>query len=157
VTFEISGFAIPTQQTQAEYMQGVLSSFKNVKVTVQTYAIAAGTSKLATRDFQMMLAGNYFIDPEPGFTGRYVCASVPSYTGWCNAKFDADVNDERSTLDPAQRVADMKDAQKIFYAEAPAVYYDRGYSWMMTSPEVQGFDYIDDGAIPFDKMWLKTH
>ena len=156
VTFEISGFAVQTQQTQAEYMQGVLRDFKNVKVTVQTYAIAAGTQKLNSRDFQMMLAGNYFVDPEPAFTSRYICAANPNPTGWCDTNFDNDVNTEKSTLDASQRVTDLKDAQKIFYAAAPSIYYDRGYSWMMTSPQVQGFDFVNDGWVPFDKIWLKT-
>src|SRR5205823_6765231 len=119
-----------------EYMQGVLRDFKNVKVTVQTYAIAAGTQKLNSRDFQMMLAGNYFVDPEPAFTSRYICAANPNPTGWCDSKFDANVNSEKSTLDANQRIIDLKDAQKIFYAAAPSLYYDRGYSWMMTSPQV---------------------
>jgi peptide/nickel transport system substrate-binding protein len=157
VTFEISGFAVQTQQTQAEYMQGLLRNFRNVKVTVQTYVIAAGTAKLANRDFQMMLAGGYFIDPEPNFTSLYVCSATPSYTGWCDPRFDALVNSQRSTLDPNQRVADLKEAQKIFYAAAPAIYYDRGYAWMMASPQVQNFDWINGGFPLFDRIWLKTH
>jgi peptide/nickel transport system substrate-binding protein len=155
VTFEISGFAVQTQMVQSEYMQGVLRDFKDVKVTVQTYAIAAGTQKLNSRDFQMMLAGNYFIDPEPGFTSKYICTANPNSTGWCDSKFDADVNSQRSTLDSNQRIVDMKDAQKIFYAAAPALFYDRGYSWMMTAPQVQGFDFVNDGWVLFDKIWIK--
>jgi peptide/nickel transport system substrate-binding protein len=157
VTFEISGFAVQTQQTQAEYMQGVLRNYRNVKVTVQTYAIAAGTQKLNSRDFQMMLAGNYFIDPEPAFTSRYVCTANPNSTGWCDSNFDADVNTEKSTLDPNQRISALKDAQRIFYAAAPSIYYDRGYSWMMTAPQVQNFNFVNDGWVLFDRIWLKTH
>jgi peptide/nickel transport system substrate-binding protein len=155
VSFEISGFAVQTQQTQAEYMQGVLNKFKNVKVTVQTYAISAGITKLTTRDFQMMLAGSYFIDPEPSWTAAYVCAAKPAYTGWCDAKFDQDVNDQKATLDSSQRVALIKDAQKIFYAAAPSIYYDRGYSWDIASPSVQNFSYVNDGWAQFDQVWLK--
>jgi peptide/nickel transport system substrate-binding protein len=156
VTFEISGFAVQTQQTQAEYLQGILNQFKNVKATVKTYAIGAGVTKLNSRDYQMMLAGNYFIDPEPAFTSRYVCDAKPSYTAWCDPKFDSLVHDEITTLDASKRIADIKDAQKIFYAAAPSLYYDRGYSWEITSPRVQNFDYANDGWVLLAGMWLKS-
>lgn len=155
ITFEISGFAVQTQQTQAEYLQGVLSKFKNVKVTVQTYAIGAGVTKLTTRDFQMMLAGLYYIDPEPQFAQTFVCAARPAYTGWCDAKFDADMADQKQTLDPNQRIADFKDAQKIFYSAAPSIFYDRGYSWDIVTPQVQNWHFVNDGWALLDNVWLK--
>ena len=65
--------------------------------------------------------GNIFDDPEPTWTGLYTCNAVPTPTGYCNAKFDADVADNQPTLDPSQRIADIKDAQKQFYADVPTL------------------------------------
>ena len=42
-------------------------------------------------------------------------------------------------------------------AAAPALFYDRGYAWMMTSPQVQNYNTVNDGWVLFDKIWLKTH
>jgi peptide/nickel transport system substrate-binding protein len=155
VTFTITAFNVQTQITQSEYMQGVLNAFKNVKVNVEQVAVAQGITQLNSGNFQVILAGLYFIDPEPILTAKFVCTASPSVTGWCNPKFDADVADAKSTLDPNQRIADIKDMQKIFYNDVPSLFYDRGYSWMIAAPSVQNFDYVNDGWILLDRTWMK--
>ena len=77
-------------------------------------------------------------------------------TGWCDPKFDADVTDNRETLDPNKRIADLKDAQKIFYAQVPALHLERRYSYMVEAPYVQDFQYVNDGLPRIDHMWIKT-
>jgi ABC-type transport system substrate-binding protein len=86
-----------------------------------------------------------------------VCNATPSRTGWCNTQFDKDVADNEQTLSPQQRVADMKDAQKQFYAEIPTLYLERRYSWMFTAPNIQNFRYANDGLPFVGELWIKTH
>jgi peptide/nickel transport system substrate-binding protein len=156
IKFTLNAFNVPTQVNQATYLQGILNGYHNVSVDVAFYGVAPALTKLASADFDAFMAGNNFIDPEPLFTSRYVCNATPSYPGWCDQKFDADVADARSTLDPSQRLADFKDAQKLLYAAAPTLYFERNYTWMMVSPSVQNFTYVNDAMVLLDRTWMKT-
>ena len=71
--------------------------------------------------------------------------------------FDADVVDQRSTLDPAQRIADLKDAQKEFYAQLPGWFFERKTAWVFSTPAVQDVAFGNDGMPLFDRVWIKTH
>ncbi len=53
--------------------------------------------------------------PETGDDGRYNDAF------WCNQEYDALYESQRVELDPAQRIAQIKEAQQILYTEAPYV------------------------------------
>jgi ABC-type transport system substrate-binding protein len=101
-------------------------------------------------------SGPNFDDPEPGWTATFTCDASPSATGWCNTQFDKDVATNRQTLDPNQRIAAIKDAQKVFYNDVPFLYLERRYSWMFSTPNVQNFKYANDGIPLVYQMWLKT-
>jgi len=80
---------------------------------------------------------------------------VPSPTAWCNSKFDAAVADNKVTLDPKQRIADIKAAQKEFYAEVPALFLERRSSWTYTATFVQDYQFVNDGNPLVDRVWIK--
>ena len=49
------------------------------------------------------------------------CASGPAPTGFCGTRFDNDLSDNRVTLDPNQRIADINESQKGLCAQVPVV------------------------------------
>jgi peptide/nickel transport system substrate-binding protein len=156
--FEIAAFATTNYALSAQYVQAKMNSFNHVKVTINTEASALHITNCTQGTFANACGtGLIFDDPEPGWTGIYTCNSSPSPTGWCNAQFDKDVLDNQVTLNAQQRIADIKDAQKQFYAEVPTLILERRYSWMFSTPAIQNFKYANDGIPLISQMWIKTH
>jgi peptide/nickel transport system substrate-binding protein len=139
------------------YLQGVLNKYSNVNMSLKTEASALHVANCTSLNYDSAcMSGNIFDDPEPTWTGLFTCNASPSATGWCNTQFDKDVADNQAALDPKTRIAAMKDAQKQFYAEMPALYLERRYSWTFSNPNVQDFKFVNDGLVLFDRVWLKT-
>jgi peptide/nickel transport system substrate-binding protein len=156
--FDITAFQSTNYQLSAQYIQAKMNAFKNVKVNIVTEASAQHITSCTAGDFSTSCGfGNIFDDPEPTWTGLYTCNARPSPTGWCNTKFDDQVKINQETLDPNQRVAALKEAQKIFYAEVPSIYFERRYSWVFTDKNMQNFKYADDGMPLLAEMWIKQH
>jgi hypothetical protein len=84
------------------------------------------------------------------------CNATPSPTGWCNTKFDGSVVDNQQTLDPNQRIADIKAAQAQFYSEVPAFYVDRRTVWVFTATNFQDFRFANAGIPLVDRMWIQS-
>ena len=157
LTFSLSTFNTGNYVVASQYIQGVLSKFDNVKMTIDSAQSAVHQSRVLKGEFTAALFAQPFDDPEPIWTTPYTCGAAASPTGYCNAKFDALINDQRETLDPAKRVQDIKDAQKIFYPDVPAFYFQRRAAWLFTQPNVQDLQWVNDGLAMFDRMWIKTH
>jgi peptide/nickel transport system substrate-binding protein len=158
LSFTVTAFPVTNYQNSVQYIQGVLNNkYKNVHMEIVTEASAKHITDCTAGNFaQVCQFGNIFDDPEPGWTGLYTCNAVPSPTGWCNAQFDKDVLDNQQTLNSQQRINDIKDAQKQFYAEVPSWYQERRYSWMFSAPNVQNFRYADDGMVLLGELWIKS-
>jgi peptide/nickel transport system substrate-binding protein len=156
LTFTLYTFNVGNYVPGSQYIQGVLNKFRNVKVSVEADAVAQLITRVNTRDFGASMFGNPFDDPEPTWTTLYTCDAAPSPTGWCDPKFDADIADNRLTLDPNKRIADLKDAQKEFYAQLPAFYFERRETWIFATPAVQNVQFVNDGLQLFDRVWMKT-
>jgi peptide/nickel transport system substrate-binding protein len=156
ITFTIATFTASNYIAAAEYMQAVLNKFKNVKVTIDPASSPVQQTRVISGDYTVAAFGNPFDDPEPGWTSLYTCSASPSFTGWCDQGFDALVADQRVTLDPSQRVKDIKDAQKIFYQAVPSLYYTRSSTYLFTPPSVQDFAWANDGLPLLNQFWIKS-
>jgi peptide/nickel transport system substrate-binding protein len=156
--FTMTIFPVTNYQLSAQYVQAKLNTYNHMKVDIVTESSALHITNCTAGNFaQACQFGNIFDDPEPTWTGLYTCNAVPSPTGWCNAQFDKDVADNQQTLNAQQRINDIKDAQKQFYAEVPSLYLERRYSWMFTAPTIQNFKYTNDGLPLVGEMWIKSH
>jgi peptide/nickel transport system substrate-binding protein len=156
--FTITAFTATNYQLSAQYVQAKLNTYNHMKVSLVTEASALHITNCTTGTFVgACQTGLIFGDPEPGWDGIFQCNSAPSPTGWCNTQFDKDVADNQQTLSATQRIADVKDMQKIFYNEVPALVLERRYSWMFTAPNIQNFKYADDGMPLLGEMWIKSH
>ena len=158
ITIPIASFGSGAYGLAGQYVASRLGQYNHLKVPLQVETTGQHIATCTSRSYTgICLFGNIFEDPEPTWTGLYTCASASNYTGYCNSKFDADIADNQLTLDPKQRIADIKDAQKQFYADVPAVFLQNAYSWMFTAPNVQDFHYSNDGLPLIDRIWIKTH
>jgi peptide/nickel transport system substrate-binding protein len=157
ISFTITTFPVLNYQNTATYVQAALNKFNHVKADLQTEASAQHITNASTSNFTMSVFGNIFDDPEPTWTSINTCTGVPNYTGFCNAQYDADVADNQVTLDPAKRIADIKDAQKVYYAQVPMLFVEQRYSWVFTAPNIQDFHFVNDGLPLLDRLWIKSH
>ena len=157
LTFTLYTFNTGNYITGAQYIQGALSKLKNIKVSVENEAVAAHIQRVNTSDFAAALFGTPFDDPEPTWTSLYTCDASPSPSGFCDSKFDADVADNRITLDPNQRITDLKDAQRQVYAQLPSFFFERRETWLFSAPSLQDVQWANDGLALFDRIWIRTH
>ena len=114
-------------------------------------------ANINNRSYQAGLTASVFVDPEPQWTSVFSCAANPSPTGWCSTKFDAAAADNQLTLDPATRIRSIEAAQADFYAQVPALFLERRYSWTYTSPQIQDYQAVNDNNQLVDRVWIKTH
>jgi peptide/nickel transport system substrate-binding protein len=157
LTFTLTTFSAGDYGPAAQYIQGALMKLKNVNVSVQIEATAVHIAEVNSGAFTAALYGTPFDDPEPTWTSLYTCDANPSPSGFCDSKFDADVADNRVTLDPNQRIADLKDAQKIVYAQLPSFFFERRELWLFETSQVQDVQWANDGLPLLDRMWIKSH
>jgi peptide/nickel transport system substrate-binding protein len=157
-TFTMTVFPTTNYQLSAQYIQSKMNSFNHVHVDLVTESTALHQTNCVTGQYAQACGyADIWDDPDPTWTGLYVCNAAPSRTGWCNSQFDKDVADNEQTLSPQQRIADIKDAQKQFYAEIPTLYLERRYAWMFTAVNIQNFRYANDGLPLVGELWIKTH
>jgi peptide/nickel transport system substrate-binding protein len=155
LSFNITSFNTGVYNIALPYIQAKLNSYRNVKVTIEPEASAVHQLRVPRGDFQAALYSSPFDDPEPAWTTIHVCGATNSPTGWCEPKFDALMNDQRETLDPNKRVQDMKEAQRLMYAQAPVFYFEKRAAWDFATPAVQDVTLVNDGLALYDRMWLK--
>jgi peptide/nickel transport system substrate-binding protein len=158
INIQLGTFTAAIYQNTAQYYQSKLSAYKNVKVEIYSESSPTHVSTCNTQAYTgICLFSGFFEDPEPGWTGIFTCTAATNPTGYCNSKFDAAVADNQATLDPKQRIADIKEAQRIFYEDVPGYYVERRYSWLFTAPSIQDLHYINDGIVLPDRLWMKQH
>jgi peptide/nickel transport system substrate-binding protein len=155
ISFNITSFNTGVYNAALPYIQAKLNGMKNLKVTVEPEASSVHQLRVPKGDFQAALYASPFDDPEPAWTTIYVCNAVGSPTGWCDPKFDALMTDQRETLDPNKRVQDIKDAQKLMYAQAPVFFFEKRAAWDFGAPNVQGVTLVNDGLALYDRIWIK--
>jgi peptide/nickel transport system substrate-binding protein len=156
-TFKFTLYTFQTGNFPAEgqYIQSKLNSYKNVHVDLESPSVNLMISNISSGNFEISIYSNPFDEPEPTWTSVFTCDNQSRFTGWCNTKFDAAVADNRVTLDPKQRVADLKEAQRQFYADIPAFYFERRVTWNMATSSIQDLQFVNDGQVLFDRVWIK--
>jgi peptide/nickel transport system substrate-binding protein len=141
----------------AQYIASALNKLKNINVQVSVEGTTAHIQRTTNSDFAVSMYATNFDDPDPAWTGNYTCNASPSPTGFCDSKFDAFVADNRLTLDPNQRITDLKEAQKIAYAQLPSLWLQRRQNWLYSPTAVRDVAWANDGLPLFDRMWIKSH
>jgi dipeptide transport system substrate-binding protein len=143
-------------QTSAQYIQGALNKYKHINVTYSATSPATHLSTCNQRQFPGICHfAVFFDDPDPAWVNYFLCSSPVNPSGWCNTEFDRLIQDNRTTLDPKQRVQDIKDAVKLVYAEQPSLWTEYRYSWNAHASNVQDLAMVNDGAVLFDRLWFK--
>jgi ABC-type transport system substrate-binding protein len=157
LTFTLTAFNTGIYLPASQYIQSKLSNFKNVKVSIVLEASNVHQNNANTGNFTGALYATPFDDPEPTWTSIFDCNNPASPTGFCNQQYQTDEADQRTTLDPKKRVADISDMQKIIYSQVPVFYFEHRAAWDFSAPNVQNVHLVNDGLALYDRMWIKTH
>jgi peptide/nickel transport system substrate-binding protein len=157
LTFTLTAFNTGIYVPSSQYIQSKLNSFKNVKVDVSLEASAVHQTNANQGNFTGSLYATPFDDPEPTWVSQFDCNNPASPTGFCDQKYQADAADQRATLDPKKRVADIVDMQKIIYSQVPVFYYEHRAAWDFSAPNVQNVHLVNDGLALYDRIWIKQH
>ena len=155
--FTITDFPTGNFPAEGQYIQGKLNAFKNVKVDLNIEAVNLHITNTLSGNFDVTIYSNPFDDPEPTWTSVYLCSNPASPTGYCSSTYDSAIADNQVTLDPKQRIQDLKNAQKDFYANIPGFYFERRVTWNFAAPNVQDVSFVNDGTILWDRVWIKSH
>ena len=69
--------------------------------------------------------------------------------------FQSAVSENRTTLDANRRITALKNAQKEFYTQVPSLFVERRYNWLVSAPNFEDVQWVNDGLPLFDRIWLK--
>jgi len=101
-----------------------------------------------------VLAWSGRADPDGNVYSNLVCKQPINYAGYCNADFDKDMNESRSTNDPEQRAKLFKDAVGHALKDRPIIYlFHRHLLWAYTN-KLAGFHRVPDGIIRLQGLRL---
>ena len=109
----------------------------------RNFVTVEGTSVAEHKRLSFGLFLNYQTHPYVVFTRGATQESV-------------NVVDNQTTLDPNKRIQDVKDMQKAFYADVPAYFLEQRETWTFTAPNMQDFEYVNDGLPLMDRLWIKS-
>ena len=99
-----------------------------------------------------VLAWSGRADPDGNVYSHLACKQPINYAGYCNAEFDRDLNESRTTNDSAQREKLFADALDHEVKDLPIVYlYHRKWLWAYTN-KITGFRVVPDGMIRLQGM-----
>jgi peptide/nickel transport system substrate-binding protein len=155
LTFTLTAFNVNIYPVAAQYIQGALSKYRNIKVSVVLESTATHLAQIVAGNFTAAMTATNFNDPDPLWTQYFSCAGASQNTGFCSADFDAQVAIERTTLDPNQRIAAVKAAQKVFYAQVPGFFFEPKVNWNIRTPSIQDQLMVNDSQTMWDRIWVK--
>jgi peptide/nickel transport system substrate-binding protein len=117
-------------------------------VKIQSTEFSTTLNMADKGDFEAyVLAWSGRADPDGNVFSHLACKQPINYAGYCNADFDKDLADSRTTSDAAQREKFFADAVDHEAKDLPIIYlYHRKWLWAFTN-KVTGFRVVPDGMI----------
>jgi len=95
------------------------------------------------------------IDPDGNTYDHLRTGGVSNWSSYSNAQVDRLLDEQRSTLDEAQRRAALRAAERIYVVEDPArIWYRFGAVQLLTAQAVRGLEPYPDGLVRMQYAWL---
>ena len=92
-------------------------------------------------------------DPDDFLSPNLSCAANAGGVKFCNAEFDALLDQARAVADPARRRALYEQAQRIFHRERPWSPMAHSTLYIPMRAEVQGLVLSPNGRLDFDGVY----
>jgi peptide/nickel transport system substrate-binding protein len=110
----------PTSLNTMDYFQHWLNDL-GIKSQVSTYSSSQLTNVIYKGDFDAFQWG-WYVEPDPDSMLSYLTCAQRQHSSdsfYCNSQYDKLYNEQHTSTDPAQRVADVKKMQEILYRDSP--------------------------------------
>src|SRR5439155_12664873 len=121
-----------------EWNQTQFKNMRNVKVTVEKIAPAAGIAKVLQKSYDASVWGFGFNDPEPVLTNAFLSNGGSSNTtGFNDSTMDAALMKGRNTFDVNERITAYKQVARILSEQNPVWWDDRSTWFNLGSKQLQ--------------------
>jgi peptide/nickel transport system substrate-binding protein len=144
----------PNGRRQAEWIQARLSTFKNVRITLDFVETSVYNQKFVSRDYQSAVYAVNFVDPEPVLYDFARSGNSANFTGWNNPLADAALDRGRTSTDPAVRVAAYQEVTRLMAEDVPFWLYQRSATALFGKGYTD-LTLVNDGVILFDRYGVK--
>lgn len=95
------------------------------------------------------------IDPDGNTYDHLRTGGVSNWSSYSNAQVDRLLEEQRATMDEAQRRAALRAAERIYVLEDPArIWYRFGAVQLLTAQAVQGLEPYPDGLVRMHDAWI---
>lgn len=155
VKFTIKTYPTAESKAVSESVQTQLAPFKNVSVEIQVFDFVEGPAIMASRDFEMLVAGTAFVDPDPTLYNAFHSGSTSNYSGIDDAELDAALLDGRLGTTAAERTEAYERVSKRLSELAPVLFYTRSAPGFVSSSQLRGVRTYGMGSVAVADLWLE--
>ncbi|MET7400583.1 ABC transporter substrate-binding protein [Dactylosporangium sp. NPDC005572] len=150
-------YSYPTSESKAvvQAIQAQLSAYKNVTAKVEVLDFAGAAAKFAQKQYQAIISGITFLDPEITLWQNLRTGSPGNYVGISDPQLDTALDAGRAETDVAKRKDAYADAQTRIAGLNPFITYVRSAPAIVTSKKVHGVALYGVGSLLVDGLWVK--
>ncbi|MCB0996033.1 MAG: ABC transporter substrate-binding protein [Acidimicrobiales bacterium] len=143
-------------EVTVEAMQAMLiqCSDGNLEVEIEVNEAGTAVAKNFGNDFDAHNWGvQFFFDPLAGLRSNLMCDSPQNSTRYCNADFDAAMN-EAASLPPAERGPAYEQVQQILAEDNPIFWIFRSQITTSYQDNIHGVELFEEGLLKFEQVWM---
>jgi peptide/nickel transport system substrate-binding protein len=147
----------PSSVQAMQFIQNQVQRLQHVKMNLNAVSVNQLITALVTKNFDAITFNYNGSDPEDTFNGRIESTSSTDLSGYKNSQVDSLIADSRVTLDPNQRLNDIKQVQKLVIDDVAFWPWNRTAQFYVFRPEIKNVDQMNGTAYMIDRIWIKTH
>ncbi|GAA3137935.1 hypothetical protein GCM10020255_013620 [Rhodococcus baikonurensis] len=145
----------PTNKSLGDAIQTQLSTLNNITVHVKTIDLAQLGQLMAQKDYDALVAGLMFSDPEPRLGFGLHSGSTGNYSGIADAQLDAALDKGLSSQDEAERAASYTVVQQRLAELYPLIFYTRAAPAVIANNNIGGVVQYGMGSVLAETLWLQ--
>ncbi|MFE5705186.1 MULTISPECIES: ABC transporter substrate-binding protein [Rhodococcus] len=145
----------PSNRALGEAIQTQLSTLNNIKVNVRTIDLAQLGQIMARKDYDALVAGLMFSDPEPRLWFGLHSSSSGNYSGIADPQLDEALDKGLSSQDESERVAAYEVVQQRLAELNPLIFYTRAAPGVMANGNVGGVVQYGMGSVLPETLWIQ--
>jgi peptide/nickel transport system substrate-binding protein len=155
LSFTFSAYPSTENRTMAENVQTQLSTFKNVKVEIATIDFSQLARVRSEYDFDMIVSGGFFRDPEPGLWTAFHSTSVANQTGIDDPALDEALLTGRTATSQEVREKAYSTVQAELTDQVPMIYLTRVSPSVLAGENVGGVVQYGSGSLRPEELWIR--
>jgi peptide/nickel transport system substrate-binding protein len=155
VNFTMTSYPTGESKAAVQAIQAQLSTYKNVNAQIEVLDFAGAGGKYAQKQFQAIIGGIPFLDPDTILWQSMRSGSPGNHVGISDTQLDIALDTGRKDADPAKRKAAYRDAQARIAELNPFIVYIRSSAAVAASKKIHGVELYGLGSLLVDRLWTK--